>query len=105
MVSIDDAVLATAGGVILSIEVSAGSRQNRFPAGYNPWRRTILCRVSDPATKGKANAAVLAMIAEVLGVPASSLQIQSGATSSMKKILITGKTRSDIIQRFSDLES
>jgi len=103
MSGIEDAVLSTAGGVTLSIEVSAGSRQNRFPAGYNPWRKSILCKVSDPAREGKANAAVLAIIADVLRVPANSLHIQSGATSSMKKILIAGKTRSDIVQRLSDL--
>lgn len=103
MSCIDDAVITTTEGVILSLEVSAGSREHRFPAGYNPWRKAIHCKVSDPPREGKANAAVLTLIAEVLKVPVSSLRIQCGATSSMKKILVTGKTRSDIIQRLSDI--
>jgi len=103
MSHIDDAVVPAAGGVILSIEVSAGSKQNLFPAGYNPWRKAILCRVAVPPREGRANTAVLTLIADVLDIPASSLQIRSGTTSSIKKILVTGRPRSDIIQRLSVL--
>ena len=101
MSTLEDAVSGSPRGVILSVEVSAGSKQDRFPAGYNPWRNTILCRVTDPARDGKANAAVLALIGDVLEVPACSLRIQSGTTASLKKILVAGRTKPDILQRLS----
>ena len=94
---IDDAFSVTRDGVILSIEVSAGSKQNLFPAGYNPWRKTILCRVVAPPLEGKANTAVLELIAEVLDLPVKDVHIHSGATSPMKKILVSGRTKTDII--------
>jgi len=99
MSRIDDALSVTSGGVILSVEVSAGSRKSRFPAGFNPWRKTVLCRVTAPPVGGKANAAVLALIAETLGLPLHVLSIHAGATSPMKKILVAGVEKQDLAQQ------
>ena len=103
MTSLSDAVTETAGGVLLDVEVSAGSRQMRFPAGFNPWRTTILCKVPESPRDGKANAAVLALIADTLRVPVSRVQIRSGSTSHTKKIFVAGITRSDAILRLSEI--
>ncbi len=50
-----------------------------------------------PALEGKANRAVIALVAEHLGVPSSSVTIRSGATSSQKRVLVTGIGKEDLL--------
>ncbi|MCS6759201.1 MAG: DUF167 family protein [Candidatus Devosia euplotis] len=40
--------------------------------------------------KGKANAAVIALLAKVLGVPKSALAVTSGETARLKTLVVTG---------------
>jgi uncharacterized protein YggU (UPF0235/DUF167 family) len=47
-------------------------------------------RVSAVPDKGKANAAVLALLAKALGVPKSTLSVASGETSRLKTIAVVG---------------
>ena len=99
MPDIADAVSENRNGVILAIEVTAGAKKNLFPDGYNAWRKTIGCRVSAEAVEGKANRAIIRLVSEILDVPASSISIQAGAVSSQKKLLITGPSRQDVMDR------
>jgi uncharacterized protein len=86
-------------GVVIAIEVTAGAKEAVFPSGYNEWRRTILCRVPAPALEGRANKAVLSLIAGNLGVPATSVSILSGAVSSQKRVLVRGIGKQDLLVR------
>jgi uncharacterized protein (TIGR00251 family) len=103
MPPIDEAVTESRNGVILSVDVSPGAKQGLFPAGFNPWRKTIGCRVTAPALEGRANAAVIGIIAGFLHIPISAVRIQSGATASLKKIHISGITRADILERLKSV--
>lgn len=94
-----DALSEDPYGTRIALEVTAGAKTQTFPAGYNEWRKTIGCRVSAPALEGRANKAVIALVSRVLGVPASSVSIQSGSTSSQKKVLVTGMSRDEILRR------
>lgn len=47
-------------------------------------------RVSAVPDKGKANAAVIALLAKALGVPKSSITVTSGETSRMKTLAVVG---------------
>lgn len=47
-------------------------------------------RVSAVPDKGKANAAVVALLAKALGVPKSSVSVTNGETSRMKTIAVVG---------------
>ena len=85
-----DALTASRDGTVISLEVSAGSKTERFPAGYNPWRKSIGCQVRAPAVEGKANAAVVRLLASFFSLPGERVQILSGATSSQKRILLEG---------------
>jgi uncharacterized protein (TIGR00251 family) len=93
MSTIADAVLEDRDGVLVSIEVTAGAKSDLFPAGYNEWRRAIGCRVAAPAVNGKANKAVIGIISAGTGVPAASVTIVAGLTSSQKKVRIAGITK------------
>ena len=99
MPDVSGAVSEERQGIIIAIEVTAGAKVAVFPSGYNEWRRTIGCRVPAPALEGKANKAVLSLIAGKLGVPATSVSILSGAVSSQKRVLITGIGKQDLLAR------
>jgi uncharacterized protein YggU (UPF0235/DUF167 family) len=47
-------------------------------------------RVKAVPDKGKANAAVVALLAKALGVPKSALSVTSGETARLKTIGVTG---------------
>ena len=50
----------------------------------------LKARVAAPPEDGKANIALLALLARALGVPKSSLAIVSGETTRMKRISVEG---------------
>ena len=85
---IRQAISVSDRGTILTIEVTARSRIDRFPAGYNPWRQAIGIHVKAPAVDGKANKAILALISDTLAISKSSIHILSGQTSSIKRLII-----------------
>jgi uncharacterized protein (TIGR00251 family) len=100
---IADALLEDRDGTVIMLEVSTGARHDSFPAGYNEWRKTIGCRVTAPAVEGKANRAIIRLVAERLAVPATTVSIQSGATSSQKRVLVTGIHKKDLLTRLQDI--
>ncbi len=91
----------TGEGTIIALEVTTSAKNDSFPAGYNMWRKTIGCRVTAPAVEGKANRAIISLVSEVLAVPATSVSIQSGATSSQKRVLVTGIDKKDLLDRLN----
>jgi uncharacterized protein len=97
MPDLADALFDDRNGTLISIEVTAGAKVAAFPAGYNEWRKTIGCRVTAPALEGRANKAVMTLIAQKLNIPASSVSIHAGATSSLKKVLVAGMSRQDVL--------
>lgn len=52
-----------------------------------------------PAERGKANAAVEALIAEALGVARDCVQVVSGKTSARKLVEIVGLPESEVRSR------
>ena len=96
---ISGAVSEERQGVVISLEVSAGAKEAVFPNGYNEWRKSIGCRVTAPALEGRANKAVLKLVADRLGVPVSSVSITSGATSSQKRVLVAAMNRQQVLER------
>ena len=97
MQSCADAVLETKGGSIITIEVAAGSKCDAFPSGFNEWRKTIGCRVTAPAREGRANRSVVAVIAATLNISKSTVTIQSGVSSPIKRVLVQGISKPDIL--------
>ena len=64
------------------------------------WLGNVLkVKVSAPPEKGKANAAVEALVARELNVLASSVGIVSGANSQHKVIEIRGLSKDEIVKK------
>jgi uncharacterized protein (TIGR00251 family) len=103
MPDIADALLEDRYGTIIALEITAGAKTDSFPAGYNEWRKTIGCRVTAPASEGKANHAIIMLISERLAVPAATVSIQSGAVSSKKRVLVAGISKPDLLDRLNGI--
>ena len=86
-------------GAIISLDVSAGAKKDRFPAGYNEWRKSISCQIRAPPVEGKANKSIQATVAAVLEVSRSDVTIISGATSSQKRVRVEGLTKDQVVAR------
>ena len=86
-------------GVKLLIKVVAGSSRT----GIAGWLGdTLRIRVSAPAERGKANAAVEALLIEVLDLPRGGARIVSGSGSPRKVVEIIGLSEAEIRRRLSD---
>lgn len=90
MTGIADALSSEKNGIVIAIEVTAGGKKDAFPAGYNEWRKMIGCRVSAPALEGRANKAVIELVARTLNRPVAMVSLLSGATSPQKRVRVEG---------------
>ena len=62
---------------------------------------TLKIRVTAPAERGKANAAVATVIADALGVPKECIHVVAGQTSARKTVEIAGLSESEVHLRLS----
>ena len=77
--------LSEKNNMLLSVHVKPGAKQNKLE-----WmdQDTLKLWVTALAEKGKANEAVLELLAEELKIPKSRLQIVRGLTTRLKHIEI-----------------
>lgn len=77
----------------LPVKVAPGSSAN----GVQGWRGDELkVRVTAAPERGKANAAVLEVLAEALGLRRRAIRIVSGHTSARKIVEIAGMTEAEV---------
>jgi uncharacterized protein YggU (UPF0235/DUF167 family) len=58
--------------------------------------------VSAPAERGKANAAVEALLSDVLAIPSGRVTIISGSSSPRKIVEIVGLSEAEVRRKLSD---
>ena len=92
-----DAIHEAPGGVRIDIDVTPGAAEDRFPDGYDTWRRRLGCRVRAAARDGAANDAVQRLVAARLGVDRSAVTLVRGATARQKTLAIAGVARADVL--------
>ena len=90
-------------GVALDVEVVPGSCESCFPAGFNAWRGRLEAKVRAPPEEGAANAELVRLVAEALGVPPARVVVTSGATSRRKTLTIEGAAVEDVARRLDPL--
>jgi uncharacterized protein len=81
------AIVAHEDGSILPVVAQPGARRN---AVLGERAGALRVAVTAPPDKGKANAAIRAMLAERLGCKAARIALVSGAASRQKRFLIGG---------------
>ena len=81
----------------LAIKVVPGSSRNDV-AGW--LGETLRVRVTAPAERGKANAAVEKTLTQALGLSNGAARIISGKTAPRKVVEIAGLSKSEVHRRF-----
>lgn len=99
MESLDHLFQASASGVILRVYVQPKARRAQI-IGLHADRLKLA--VTEPPDKGKANAAVVNLVAETFAVAPSRVSLVRGETSRQKDVLIQAVT---IAQATTTLQS
>jgi uncharacterized protein (TIGR00251 family) len=83
-------------GCRLAVQVAPRAAANRL---LGPYRGALKVALTAPPVEGAANAALLAFLAEVLGVPRSRLTLVAGATRRAKLVHIAGLPPEAVLAR------
>jgi uncharacterized protein (TIGR00251 family) len=82
----------------IAVVVSPGAKRSEVVGRQgDAWK----LRVAAPPERGRANAAVCVLLAEVLGVPAASVRVVAGGTSRRKVIEVDGRDAADLDRRLA----
>jgi uncharacterized protein (TIGR00251 family) len=92
----------TSDGIILPVHAQPGARKNGV-TGVHAGRLKVA--VAQPPEKGKANVALIKLLAELLGLKRAQIALVAGDTSHHKKFLIRGVDRATLEQRLAALLS
>ncbi len=80
---------ATANGCTLGVRVHPGARRNAISGIHDG---ALKISLTTPPTDGRANAALIAFLAEQLSIPRQRITLVSGATSRSKTLHLDGLT-------------
>ena len=87
------AIVATARGAEFTVNVVPGASRTRVVGVLG---RALKVAVAAPPEAGKANAAVAALLASVLGVKKGDVTILSGQTQPLKRVAVVGITPENV---------
>ena len=88
------------GGALLSIKAVPGASRDRV---VGPLGDALKVATSAPPEKGKANAAVAAILAEALGLHRREVELASGAGNPRKEFLVRGLSAAEARKRLEAL--
>ena len=74
-------------GIILYVKAQPGARKDAI---VGEWADSLKVLITAPPEKGKANEAIVRLLAEKLGLKKSAIRVISGETSRDKRVLIQG---------------
>jgi uncharacterized protein len=82
-----------AGGVTLAVRAQPGAKKTAIVGVYGEGDRAQLkIAVQAPPVEGRANEALIAFVAELLGVSKKSIELVGGELSRSKVFVIRGAT-------------
>jgi uncharacterized protein (TIGR00251 family) len=87
---------STSQGVLLEVLVKPKASRNRLMGFHNG---RLKLSVTAPPEKGKANAAVLGLLAEALALKFSQLDVISGASSPQKTVRVEAVSAEELVER------
>jgi uncharacterized protein len=89
----DEFVRDVADGCTLSVRVHPGAKKNAVTGLLGGAMKIAL---SAPPVDGKANEALIAFVAERLGLPRARVVLVSGVTNRSKILRVTGKSAAEV---------
>lgn len=87
------AITEHAEGCVLAVRAQPGARRNGVQGEQNG---ALKVAVAAPPEDGRANAALVEVLREALGVKRSQVALLSGQASREKKFLIRGVTKGEL---------
>lgn len=89
-----------AQGAILPVRARAGARRNEIRRDKDGVLRVSVTQAPE---KGKANKAIIALLAKELGLRRSQIELVAGETSPQKRFLVHGLTAEELARRLATL--
>jgi uncharacterized protein (TIGR00251 family) len=80
-------------GLILNVRVIPRAARSQIAGRRDD---ALLIRLNAPPVDGAANAALIELFADALGIPRRNIEIVSGHRSRTKRVRITGVTSADV---------
>jgi len=80
---------ATTSGCTLNVRVHPGARRNVITGTHDG---ALKISLTTPPTDGRANAALIAFLAETLNIPRAAITLTTGATSRTKTLHLEALT-------------
>jgi uncharacterized protein len=87
-------------GLVVSVRAQPGAKRNGVMGEH---AGALKVAVTAAPEKGKANAAIMQVLAEALGCKPSQIEILSGTSGREKKVLISGIVPEDLKMRIEAL--
>ncbi len=83
----------------MAVRLQPGASRNGIdgPVTLDDGTTVLKARVSAPPEKGKANAALIGLLAKVWHLPKTSIELQSGLNERRKTLLLRGGDRDRLI--------
>lgn len=88
-------------GVRVALRVSTGAKKTRIKGTYGETAPKLA--VAAPPEKGRANAEVERLLAAVLGVAASQVEVVRGASSRDKVVLVRGNSEKRVNEALEEV--
>lgn len=82
-----------ADGCTLAVRVHPGARKNAVTGVHDG---ALKISLTTPPVEGRANEALIAFVAEALGLPKARVALLSGQTSRSKLLRITGRSAAEV---------
>ncbi len=95
-------LLDHAEGCVLPVRAQPGARRERVQGEQNG---ALKVAVTAPAQDGRANAALIEVLREALGLKRSQLELLAGEGSRDKRFLVRGVERAELERRLAALVS
>jgi uncharacterized protein len=89
-------------GVVLPVKAQPGASKNAIRGEQNGMLKVSVTQVAE---KGKANKALIEVLAKALGLSRSQIELLSGETQRDKRFVVRGVTRQSIQDRITALLS
>ncbi|QDT64176.1 DUF167 domain-containing protein [Calycomorphotria hydatis] len=86
----------TSDGIRLPVQARPSAKKNGI-LGVHDGRLKVA--VTQAPEQGKANKAIVDVLAKLLGLKRSQIALQSGATSTQKNFIVTGVTQDELNAR------
>jgi uncharacterized protein (TIGR00251 family) len=94
------AIIEHAEGCVLPVRAQPGARKNAVKGEQNG---ALKVSVTAPPEDGRANAALIELLHDSLGLKRSQIELLAGHTSRDKRFLIRGVTKADLAAKVAAL--